>query len=59
MREATIVSGIALFDAKLATGKYDHYNEQALSILFEDCINQCAFAEEINRRSEAICRQRK
>lgn len=57
MSESTIESGIALFEAKLATGKYDHYDEQTLSVLFEDCINQCAFAEEINRRG-ALCRQR-
>ena len=56
MSETTIENGIALFEAKLATGKYDHYDDHALGVLFEDCINQCAAMESINRRC-AQCRQ--
>lgn len=57
MSETTIENRIALFEAKLATGKYDHYDDHALGVLFEDCINQCAFSEETIRRYEQ-CRHR-
>ena len=34
-----------IFEAKLRTGLYDHYTEQALRILKEDCIRQAELIE--------------
>lgn len=45
-----------IFEAKLRTGLYDHYTEQALRILKEDCIRQ---AELIERSTNDIHNQNK
>ena len=34
-----------IFEAKLRTGLYDYYTEQALRILKEDCIRQAELIE--------------
>ena len=41
-----------LFDAKVNTGKYDHYTDEMLQLLFEDCVNQVATMHLINDRSQ-------
>lgn len=39
-----------LYDAKVRTGKYDHYTPEMLGLLFEDCLTQVATMHRINNR---------
>lgn len=38
-----------LYNAKLASGKYDHYSAEMLVLLFEDCITETAYRMSIER----------
>ncbi len=40
-----------LFERKVATGWYDHYDEETLKILYEDCVKQVAHMENINKEA--------
>jgi hypothetical protein len=40
-----------LYEAKIRTGKYDHYPPKALDRLWEDCVRQVATMTAINERS--------
>lgn len=46
------MSGQELYEAKLATGRYDHYDEAALAILRQDCERQMALSEIYNGRRD-------
>ncbi len=37
-----------LYDAKIRTGKYDHYSPEMLELLFADCVTQTATMHRIN-----------
>lgn len=39
-----------IFKAKMATGKYSHYDEHALEMLYSDCVTQCAIMDSVNSR---------
>ena len=41
---------IDLYNAKIATGKYNHYPADALRLLLDDCITQVIAMDDINRR---------
>ena len=43
-------SARALFDAKINTGKYDHYTPEMLELLFADCVTQAETMRRINAR---------
>jgi len=40
---------VKLFKAKLATGRYEAYDEDALNMLFEDCVKQCVNMRRVNK----------
>lgn len=42
---------LKLYNAKLATGLYDEYPQEALDMLYEDCYRQVACMNAINERS--------
>lgn len=45
---------IEIYNAKIQTGRYDHYDAALLESLYEDCIKQAAAMHHINaRRNEA------
>ena len=39
-----------IFDAKLRSGKYEHYTDDALLLLFDDCVKQAETMRRINKR---------
>lgn len=45
-----------LFDAKIMTGKYDHYPVEARQMLMQDCIAQVEFSESTRRNRARINR---
>ena len=40
-----------IFKAKMTTGKYDQYDDQALNRLYSDCVTQCAIMGSVNSRA--------
>lgn len=46
------MTATALYEAKIKTGKYDHYNNEAKAMLFLDCIEQCEMMERVNEKSK-------
>ena len=61
MDDMIIKSAMEIYDAKIRSGKYDHYTEAMLDVLMEDCVKQAAMMHHINSRSaergcaDAIC----
>jgi hypothetical protein len=41
-----------IYNAKIRSGKYDHYGPELLDILYEDCIKQAAMMHHINSKHE-------
>lgn len=45
-----ILNSQSIYDAKIRSGKYDHYGPELRDVLFEDCLQQAAMMHHINSR---------
>ncbi|WP_458397438.1 hypothetical protein [Anaerotignum sp.] len=50
MRKSKESIAVELFDAKLRTGLYDHYDEDEKAVLFDDCVRQAAMMDRCNEK---------
>ena len=48
MRKNAAEAAVELFNRKLRTGLYDHYDEDAKAVLFDDCVRQAAMMDRCN-----------
>jgi hypothetical protein len=52
--EALFTQAVEIYNAKMRTGHYDHYDAALLEILFTDCLTQAVAMHHINaHRNEA------
>ena len=46
--EALFTQAVEIYNAKMRTGRYDHYEAELLEILFTDCLTQALAMHHIN-----------